>query len=270
MSSSDRAFAGAIPDLYERLLVPLMFGPYAADLAERVAAARPREILETAAGTGALTRAMAERTGADVRIVATDLNQAMLDRAATSQNPGDRVSWQQMDATTLAFEDGRFDVVACQFGVMFFPDRRRAYAEARRVLAARGRFLFNVWDAMSRHPVQQALGEVLAAMFPDDPPDFMARVPHGYHDVDRVASDLQAAGFGDVAMDTVDKVTTAPSAETVATAFCQGTPWRAELEARRPGGLEAVTREAAEALGRRLGPGPITMPLRAIVVSAMR
>src|SRR5438093_1952180 len=146
MVATDKLFAGSIPEIYDRLLVPLIFEPYARDLAERLAGVKPREVLETAAGTGVLTRAIASRLPAGARIVATDLNQPMLDRAAARQ-PGDgRIAWRQADALALPFADQSFDAVACQFGVMFFPDKVQVYREARRVLKPGGRFLFNVWD----------------------------------------------------------------------------------------------------------------------------
>ena len=130
MAATDKLFAGSIPELYNRLLVPLIFEPYARDLAGRIAQVKPKDLLETAAGTGVLTRAIVSQLPVDTRIVATDLNQPMLDHAATKQSHPDRVIWQQADALTLPF-DREFDVVACQFGVMFFPDKINGYSETR-------------------------------------------------------------------------------------------------------------------------------------------
>jgi ubiquinone/menaquinone biosynthesis C-methylase UbiE len=141
MTSLDKQFTGSIPQMYQRFLVPLIFEPYARDLAERVAAVGPATVLETAAGTGVLTRALAARLPAQAQIVATDLNQPMLD-LATLITPADaRLTWRQADALALPFADQSFDVVACQFGVMFFPDRIRGYKEAFRVLKPGGRFM---------------------------------------------------------------------------------------------------------------------------------
>ena len=145
MATSDTVFAGSIPDIYDRLLVPLIFEPYARDLAERVAATKPRLVLETAAGTGAVTRALAASLG-DARIVATDLNQPMLDHAKARHSGNARIEWKQADALALPFEDQTFDVVVCQFGAMFFPDKVQGYREALRVLKPGGRFFFSVWD----------------------------------------------------------------------------------------------------------------------------
>jgi len=150
MAATDKLFAGSIPEIYDRFLVPLIFEAYARDLAERVARVEPREVLETAAGTGVLTRAIAARLPAPARMVVTDLNQPMLDHAQR-QSHDSRITWRQADALALPFEDQKFDVVACQFGAMFFPDKVQGYREARRVLKPGGRFLFNVWDRISEN-----------------------------------------------------------------------------------------------------------------------
>jgi ubiquinone/menaquinone biosynthesis C-methylase UbiE len=247
--------------------VPLIFEPYAVDLANRIASLAPHDVLETAAGTGVLTRAVASRLPASTRIVATDLNQPMLDQAARRQQAGS-VEWKQADALALPFGDRSFDVIACQFGVMFFPDKVKAYREARRILRPEGRFVFNVWDRISENEFPDVVTQALAEVFPDDPPRFMARTPHGHHDVERIRQDLQAAGFGDVAVDAVDARSKAPSARHVAVAFCQGTPLRNEIESRDAARLEEATNHAAEALARRFGTGAIEGRIRAIVVAA--
>ena len=174
MVATDKLFAGSIPALYERLLVPLIFESYARDLADRIARAEPQDLLETAAGTGVLTRAIASRLPERARIVATDLNQPMLDQAAAQQSRPDRVRWQQADALALPFEDRQFDVVACQFGVMFFPDKVRGYGEARRVLKPDGTFIFSVWDRITENEFADVVSEAVGTLFPQDPPLFMA------------------------------------------------------------------------------------------------
>src|SRR5580704_6044773 len=194
MVATDKVFAGSIPEIYDRFLVPLIFDPYAADLAGRVALAQPRDVLETAAGTGVLTRALASRLAPSTRIVATDLNQPMLDQASQRQADG-RAEWKQADALALPFGDGGFDVVACQFGVMFFPDKVQGYKEARRMLRPGGRFLFNVWGPIEDNNFADVVTQALARVFPGDPPRFMARTPHGHHDVGRIREDLKSAGF---------------------------------------------------------------------------
>jgi ubiquinone/menaquinone biosynthesis C-methylase UbiE len=146
MSESDRVFAGPIPENYDRYMVPLIFEPFATDLAQRAAALSPSAVLETAAGSGVVTRALAPRLPPGASYAVTDLNQPMLDYASSRQGPDSRIKWRRADALALPFEDETFDLVCCQFGAMFFPDRISGYREAKRVLKPGGYFLFNVWD----------------------------------------------------------------------------------------------------------------------------
>ncbi|MGE5366127.1 MAG: class I SAM-dependent methyltransferase [Betaproteobacteria bacterium] len=268
MATTDKLFAGPIPELYECLLVPLIFESYARDLAKRVAETKPQDVLETAAGTGVLTRAMASCLPATARIVATDLNQPMLDQAAKRQVGDRRIEWRQADALALPFPPASFDVVACQFGAMFFPDKVVAYKEARRVLRSGGHMIFNVWDRISENEFADVVTQALAAVFPDDPPRFMARTPHGYHDVEQIKRDLNAAGLSDIAIDAVDEKSKALSPREAAVAYCHGTPLRNEIETRDASGLEHATVQAAAALARRFGNGPIEGRIRAFVISA--
>ena len=264
--SIDRLFAGSIPALYERLLVPLIFAPYALDLARRAQALRPARVLELAAGTGVVTRALAQVLPPSCEIVATDLNPAMLEEA--QRRPIARpVAWQPADALDLPFEDESFDLVACQFGVMFFPDRVRGYAEARRVLRPGGRFLFNAWDAIADNEFAEEVTQALALWRPEAPLGFLARTPHGYHDEARIRADLAAAGFAKVKMEAVTARSRAESARVPAVAYCQGTPLRSEIEALGPGALEEATEVAAAALARRFGEGPVDGRIQALVVS---
>jgi ubiquinone/menaquinone biosynthesis C-methylase UbiE len=268
VAGTDKLFAGSIPEIYDRFLVPLIFEAYARDLAERLARVRPQDVLETAAGTGVLTRAIAAKLPASARIVATDLNQPMLDRAAARQPGESRISWRQADALALPFADRSFDVVACQFGVMFFPDKVQGYREARRVLRPGGHFFFNVWDRISENEFADVVTEALATLFPQDPPRFMARVPHGYHDVEKLRAELTAAGFAAISVVTLDDISKAASPRDPAVAYCQGTPLRNEIEARDPSRLEEATQKSTEAMTRRFGSGPVEGRIRAHVIMA--
>src|SRR6266542_4220009 len=209
MQSGDSVFAGSIPALYDRYLGPALFEPYAADLARRVADLAAGNVLETAAGTGRVTRALARVLPDSVSIVATDLNQAMLDFASA-----------RADAAPLPFEDSRFDAVVCQFGAMFFTDKPVAYREALRVLKPAGRFLFSVWDAIEVNEFAHVTTQALSALFPENPPLFLARTPHGHHRTGIVGEALYLAGFRDVAIETVELVSRLPAARDLAIGFC--------------------------------------------------
>jgi ubiquinone/menaquinone biosynthesis C-methylase UbiE len=269
MSATDSTFTGSIPALYDRYLGPLLFGPYAEDLAARLRDIRQGRVLETAAGTGIVTRALARVLPPEVEILATDLNQAMLDHAA-AQLRAPNVRWRQADAQALPFEDAAFDAIVCQFGVMFFPDKQAAYREALRLLRPGGRFVFAVWGRLADSPVSQAVSDAVAEQFPDDPPRFFERTPFGYADPDRILGEVERAGFEDVEVEAVEKVSMAPSARDAATGLCQGTPLRSEIEARAPGRLDAISERAAEALSARFGPGAVENRMRALVVTARR
>jgi ubiquinone/menaquinone biosynthesis C-methylase UbiE len=265
---ADRVFQGSIPALYDEHMGPLVFVPYADDLASRLADIRQGRILETAAGTGIVTRALVSSLPEGVSIVATDLNQPMLDHAA-SRLPSTRVTWRQADAQHLPFPDGEFDAVVCQFGVMFL-DKPRAFSEAYRVLKPGGHFLFNVWDRIEENEFADIVVKSVASQFPDNPPRFLARTPHGHHDTVALESQLRAVGFGAVTTEIVTRESQAPSALSVAIGYCQGTPMRNEIEAHGPDCLAEATDIAAAAITKQFGPGPVRGKIQAYIIMAVR
>ena len=267
MTKVDTVFSGSIPSLYDRYVGPLIFEPYAEDLANRLSALNAERVLETAAGTGIVTRALVRSLAANASIIATDLNQPMLDHAA-ERLPSDRVSWQKVDAQTLPFPDGAFDAVVCQFGAMFFPDKVKAYREARRVLKPGGRFIFNVWDKIEYNEFADIVTAVVADMFPDDPPRFLARTPHGYHDKQAIIAELRSAGFTDIAVETLTLRSVAPTCRDPAIGYCQGTPLRNEIEVRDANRLVEATEAAAGKIQARFGNGPVDGMIQAHVITA--
>ncbi len=268
MRDSDKVFAGSVPENYDRHMAPLIFAPYAADLAQRIAALAPGAVLETAAGTGVVTRALAPKLARAARYVVTDLNQPMLDYAVSRQGPDDRITWHQADALALPFEDAAFDVVCCQFGAMFFPDRTAGYREAKRVLKPGGYFLFNVWDRIEENDFAFDVTNALAEMFPDDPPRFLARTPHGYHDTVLIRRELEAAGFSRIAIETRPDLSRVAAPRDPAIAYCRGTLLRDEIEARAPGRLEDAVEHAAAAIAARHGAGALAAKIQAHVILA--
>jgi ubiquinone/menaquinone biosynthesis C-methylase UbiE len=229
----------------------------------------PSAILETAAGTGVVTRALAPRLAPDASYVVTDLNQPMLDYAASRQASNGRIQWHQADALALPFENAAFDLVCCQFGAMFFPDRSSAYREAKRVLKPGGCFLFNVWDRIEQNAFADDVTNALARIFPDDPPRFLARTPHGYHDTALIRRELEDAGFSRVGIDTRAEQSRASSPRLPAVAYCKGTVLRNEIEARDAGKLEFATDFAASAIADRHGSGEIAAKIQAHVIVAV-
>jgi ubiquinone/menaquinone biosynthesis C-methylase UbiE len=268
MLESDKLFAGSIPENYDRYMVPLIFEPYAADIARRAAALSPNAVLETAAGSGVVTRALAPRLPRGATYIATDLNQPMIDYAASRQPSETSVIWHQADALALPFENAAFDLVCCQFGAMFFPDRPSGYREARRVLKPGGHFLFNVWDRIEENVFADDVTNALAKIFPDDPPRFLARTPHGYHDTALIRTELESAGFSHVVTETRPEQSRASSPRIPAVAYCQGTLLRNEIEAREAGKLEAVAEYVASALADKHGSGAVAAKIQAQVIVA--
>ncbi|HVU04958.1 MAG TPA: class I SAM-dependent methyltransferase [Polyangiaceae bacterium] len=268
MASTDIQFAGSIPTLYEEILVPLLFQPYAEDLAARLSDLKEGVVLELAAGTGAVTRVLRRTLPPAVRILATDLNEGMI--AVGSKRVADpTVTWAQANAQSLPLSDGSADAMVCQFGVMFFPDRPASYREARRVLRSGGRYLFSVWDRLDENPLSRVVNDAVGSLFPESPSHFFERTPFGHHDVSVIRRELEGAGFGQVSIETVKKVTYAPTAEGAARGMCQGTPFRGEIEARGPTRLEDATRVTAEALAARYGKTHLENRMSAHVVTAV-
>jgi SAM-dependent methyltransferase len=266
-SDVDKVFSSSIAELYQTYLVPLIFERYAADLASRLAPRSPDRVLEIAAGTGVVTRAMAAVLPESTSIVATDLNQPMLDFAATvaMKRP---VQWRQADAMRLPFEDDSFDAVVCQFGVMFFSDRSKAFSEARRVLRSGGVFLFNTWDRIEENEFADSVTTALESFFPADPPRFLARTPHGYSDRLTIERDLAGGGFTrSPQFATVAVRSRADSPRIPAIAYCQGTPLRTEILARDASRLDEATEIAAVAIAERFGQGDVDGKLQAHVVA---
>jgi len=264
---TDKVFAGSIPRFYEECLVPLIFEPYAADLVNRIASRPLARVLEIAAGTGVVTRKLASVLPDDASIVATDLNQAMLDQACEvgTKRP---VEWRQADAMQLPFEAGVFDAVVCQFGIMFFPDKSKAFSEARRVLRPGGVLIFNVWDRIEENEFADTVTQALEALFPKDPPRFLARTPHGYFERAAIDRDLKHGGFiAAPQFITLAARSQASSPRIPAIAYCQGTPLRNEIEARDKSRLGEATEVAAEAIAQRFGSGPVDGKIQAHIVT---
>ena len=268
MSGSPKAFSGSPAELYERHLVPLLFEPHARILASRLSSLHRGQVLEIAAGTGVVTRALCETLPSDVQIIATDLNQLMLEQAMAV--PGmDRVHWKVADAMSLPFDDETFDAIVCQFGAMFFPDKGAAFTEANRVLKPGGTLLSSVWDRMERNVINRVYQDILEELFPENPPRRMLD-PFTYSDPDVIRADLASTGFTSIDIEVVPEWCRADSAREAALALAYGHPVRGEIEARIPEHLGRATRLLTERLCARYGSGSVAIPNQALLATARR
>jgi ubiquinone/menaquinone biosynthesis C-methylase UbiE len=268
LSEIDKQFKGSIPEIYDTHLVPLIFEQYATDLAQRTSLLAPDALLEIASGSGVVARAVAPILQSGTRHVVSDLNPPMLDRAAATQPRPDLIEWLPADALDLPLEGDSFDLVLCQFGCMFFPDRIRSYTEARRVLRPGGAFVFNMWDGIEENDFANVVTNALAERYPSDPPQFLARTPHGHYDTAVYRTELEAAGFTDIEIEPLDAISTATSPLIPAVAYCHGTPLRNEIEALDTYGLDEATEHAALAIASYFGGGEVSGRIRAFIVTA--
>lgn len=265
MPSTDTIFAGSIPRQYDRHLGPLLFRPYAEEVARRAAALAPRRVLETAAGTGIVTEALASALP-DAKIVATDLNPDML--AVARERLPEGIDVRQADALDLPFDDASFDLVVSQFGVMFYPDKPKGHSEARRVLRGGGTYIAVIWDRLDRNPASDIANRVVASLYPEDPPSFLARTPFGYADPGAIERDLRAGGFEHIEIETVELASLPTTARDAAIGLVAGCPLAAEIQQRDADGLQPAIEAVTEALEALEHDGRLDSRLSAHVVTA--
>lgn len=265
---AEASFSGSVPENYERYLVPLIFEDYAADLVSRVAVPADGAVLETACGTGVVTRRLLTHLPGDARLTATDLNEAMIDEARLRVGADPRLTYRQADATALPFADGSFDAVVCQFGVMFLPDKAAGYDEAARVLKPGGQLHFNVWDSLERNGHARVAHETLAELFPDDPPRFL-ELPYGHHDLYGIKNALLEAGFGDINISVQPRTSKAASARDVALGYITGTPLAGQLADLGPPSANEVLDAVDRAVAEEFGSAPSRAPMEAFQITAV-
>ena len=259
-------FGGSIPENYERYLGPSFFEPFAKDTATRLDPARHRNVLEIACGTGIVTRRLRDRLSPEARLVATDLNRAMLALAQTKSV--ENVTWREADASALPFADGSFDAVICQFGVMFFPDKEAAMLETHRVLNSGGVFLFNVWDSFEQNPAARTAHETIASFFERDPPSFY-QTPFGFHDAELIRRLLRKAGFKEIEISVVPLPCRSRSAAEFAIGLVRGNPVATAIEERGMS-VGPVVRAVEKEIGERFGVAPVETTMQALVCRAVR
>ena len=258
MTGDSTAFIGDMPTYYDTGLGPILFHTYAEQLAAVVAAYAPARLLEISAGTGISSMAL-DRALPDAELTLTDLSPAMLE-LARPRVP--RATWQTADAQDLPFEDGAYDVVACQFGVMFLPDLDAGFREALRVLAPGGHYCFSTWDGYATNPYSGIVNDMLHEDFPDDPPPFF-QVPYHLHQIDDLARQLQAVGFGDVRVTLAGTRPVVQDWGRLSEAIVRANQTAHQITVRGGDALDFQHR-LQTALEQHYGPAPVEMPMQAI------
>ncbi len=263
---SEAVFSGSVPENYERYLVPLIFEDYAADLASRLEVPAGGRVLETACGTGVVTRQLSANLPDNAHLTATDLHEGMIDEARSSVGDDPSITYRQADAAALPFPDATFEAVVCQFGVMFLPDKAAGYGEAARVLKPGGQLIFNVWDSLERNGHARAVHDALAELFPNDPPRFL-EIPFGYSDLNEIKNALLAANFGDIRISIQPRTSEAPSAKEVALGLVTGSPLATHL-ADTGASVGEVLESVARAVAEEFGAAPSRAPMEAFQITA--
>jgi ubiquinone/menaquinone biosynthesis C-methylase UbiE len=269
MPIEDASFVGSIPENYDRYLGPVLFEPYAADLVSRLNVAENSSVLELACGTGIVTRRLRDALAPTVRLVATDLQEPMMEHARRKFGAEEAIEWKQVDATELPFGDGSFDAVVCQFGVMFFPDKENSAREVFRVLKPGGTFLFNVWDAIELNDLAHIAHTVITEFFADNPPDFY-EIPFSFHDRSTIGSMLSTAGFTKIELTEVSLPARADSAKKVTTGLVHGNPIVTAIRERQAEKLPEIEAAVERAIAAQCGNAPVRARMRTLVCKAVR
>ena len=267
--ASFTAFAGSVPQNYETYLGPLFFEPYAIDLVDRIKNIDTlSNVLEIASGTGRVTKHLVSKLPSKVSLVATDLNNDML-KVAESIVSAKNIQWQVADAHELAFGDNKFDLVVCQYGVMFFQDKPTALKEVNRVLKPGGTFLFNTWNELRYNALSQIAQTVLEEIYPDDPPKFLEKGPYSFYDQGQINRLLSDAGFVDISIVTISKTGTATTVDDVVIGILEGTPNYAYIMERNIP-ISEIKEKLKARLADQYGYNNLGLPMEALVVEAKK
>jgi ubiquinone/menaquinone biosynthesis C-methylase UbiE len=269
MSGNSSAFTGSIPKDYDAGLGPIIFAHYAIAMAQHAVSGATSHVLETACGTGIVTRALRDALPATTHLTATDLNGEMMDVARAKVKAGEAVDFQVADGTALPFADASFDTMICQFGMMFYPDKDRGFREAYRVLMPGGRYLFSVWDSHGYNPFGRITHGTIASFFSEDPPQFYA-VPFSYSDLNQIKEALLAAGFDSIKASVLRRLQPVQDFGAFARGAVFGNPVLHQITQRGGASPETIRRAVADALRKDLGQEPTAMPLQMILVEACK
>ncbi|HKC36154.1 MAG TPA: class I SAM-dependent methyltransferase [Chitinophagaceae bacterium] len=261
------AFAGSIPANYERYLGPFLFEPYALDLVSRLQDKKYGNTLEIACGTGRVTAHLAKSVKHDT-LTATDLNPDMIS-VAKEIIIDKNIKWMPADAMQLPFDDGSFDLVVIQFGIMFFPDKEKGLKEAYRVLKTGGKLIYNTWNKVETNVAIHEGRVIIESYFGDNPPIFY-NVPFSMHDDRELTTLTRRAGFKSITTRLVKKEGISPSAADLAKGMVEGNPVYLAILERDPSLINTIKEHIQKVLAEKLGDKPVKSPLQAWVVEGYK
>lgn len=262
------AFSGTIPETYDKYLGPLLFEPYAKDIIERIQKKKFFSVLELACGTGRVTQYLHKILPAEARIVATDLNPDML-KVAQNKITAKKIEWKQVDMQNIPFDDSAFDLVICQFGVMFVPEKEKAYSEVYRVLKKEGTFLFNTWNRLEVNKLTSSADEIINDFFKDNPVMFY-KIPFSYYNTDEIGKHLDNAGFKSVQLTLLETEGLSDSVSDATNGLVEGNPVLTAINEQDPKLLPVIKEKLSKALAEKFGDNPMRCRLHAIVGEAIK
>ncbi len=268
MPENSAPFTESVPENYDRYMGPMLFEPYAEDLVARLNVRDRMRVLEVACGTGIVTRHLRDALPLSTRLVATDLSEPMLAFARRKFEGDSSIEWQQADALALPFDDGSFDAIVCQFGLMFVPDKPAALREMHRVLAPGGQLLFNTWAELKQNDFCQIAQTTEMTFFETDPPKFYD-IPFSLYDARELQGWMEEAGFKDASVSRLELSSASPSADDAAKGLVQGTPLAIALKERNAD-TAAITDAVANALRARFGDHRVRGRMCALICEGFR
>ncbi len=256
-------FTGSVPQNYDTYMGPLLLRPYALDIVSRIKAGGPVKVLELAAGTGQVTRYLVEALP-EATIMATDISEDMMAVGKQAiQSPN--LVWQHVNMASIPFEDDLFDLVICQFGLMFVPDKLAAMGQIRRVLKPGGQLLFNTWGPVEENPIWHISMKLFTKTFGEALMP-QAAGPFALTDTEQVLAFLAEAKFTNITAEMVYKTTQIERAEVAATGFVKTMPALKQNPGLYNQTLQALQRE----LAKQLGEAPLRSQLLALVFEATK
>lgn len=264
--SSITAFAGSVPANYDKYLGPLLFEPYALDIVERLKSRRLRSVLELACGTGRVTAHLVKLLDEDGKLTATDLNADMI-AVAKQRVDNENIEWLVADAQELPFDADRFDHIICQYGVMFFPDKWKAFKEAHRVLQPGGRYLFNTWDDMKFNPRTTIIRSIMEEMFADEAPEFLQKGPYSFYDPEEIRRLMEEAGFTEITIEVVQKQSSYKTEDDFIKGFIDGSPLSSFLINKEDKVKTELKEKVKKAMQEQAKDYGKSVPLQALVCS---